>query len=129
VERIREGVRRFSTEIFPQKQELYADLAERKEPEALLHHLELAGRMLTCGDSRINPALLTGSEPGEIFVGRTPGKIVPIYNEADRVGVSASIEYAVAVLGVQNIIICGHSARGAMDALLQSETLKAIPDG
>jgi carbonic anhydrase len=120
VERIREGVRRFSTEIFPQKQELYADLAERKEPEALL---------LTCGDSRINPALLTGSEPGEIFVGRTPGKIVPIYNEADRVGVSASIEYAVAVLGVQNIIICGHSARGAMDALLQSETLKAIPDG
>ena len=118
MKRIQEGVRRFRSEIFPQMRELYESLAEKQVPGALF---------LTCGDSRINPSLLTGTEPGEIFVERTPGNIVPIYDEADRVGVSASIEYAVAVLGVQDIIICGHSACGAMKALLRPETLSAIP--
>jgi len=118
MERIREGVRRFSAEIFPRKRKLYEDLAEKQKPDALF---------LTCGDSRIDPSLLTGSEPGEIFVERTPGNIVPIYDEAGRIGESASIEYAVAVLGVRDIIVCGHSACGAMTALLQPELLPAIP--
>jgi carbonic anhydrase len=118
VERIREGVRRFRREIFPQKRELYERLAEKQTPQALF---------LTCGDSRIASSLLTGTEPGQIFVERTPGNIVPVYNADDRVGVSASIEYSVAVLGVRDIIVCGHSACGAMKALLNPHLLADIP--
>ncbi len=115
---IKEGVRRFRTEIFPSKRNLYESLAEKQKPYALF---------LTCGDSRIEPSLLTGTEPGEIFVERTPGNIVPIYDDSTSVGVSASIEYAVAVLEVEHIIICGHSACGAMKGLLHPEQLKETP--
>jgi len=115
---IRDGVLRFRTEIFPQRRELYARLAEKQKPLALF---------LTCGDSRIDPCLLTGTDPGDIFVERTPGNIVPIYSENTSVGVSASIEYSVAVLGVEEVIVCGHSACGAMKGLLHPEHLAAIP--
>ena len=118
MERIREGVRRFRQEIFVQKRELYESLAEKQQPDVLF---------LSCGDSRVEPSLLTGSDPGQIFVERTPGNIVPIYDDSARVGVSASIEYAVAVLGVRDIIICGHSACGAMKGLLHPEKLAEIP--
>ena len=93
MDRIREGVRQFRREIFPQRRELYARLAEGQTPDALF---------LTCGDSRLEPSVLTGTEAGQLFVERNPGNIVPIYDEADRVGVSASIEYSVAVLGVRD---------------------------
>lgn len=118
MDRIRAGVRRFRSEIFPAHRLLYEQLAEKQIPDALF---------LTCGDSRIDPSLITGSAPGEIFVERTPGNIVPLYEDAARVGVSASIEYAVAVLGVHDIIICGHSACGAMKGLLHPEGMEAIP--
>ena len=118
MERIRAGVRRFRTEIFPAKRALYERLAITQRPDALF---------LTCGDSRIDPCVLTGTEPGEIFVERTPGNIVPVHDAAERVGVSASIEYAMAVLSVRDVIICGHSACGAMKALLHAELLKDIP--
>jgi carbonic anhydrase len=117
-DRIREGVRRFRTVVFPERRELYENLAEKQKPHALF---------LTCGDSRIDPSLLTGTAPGEIFVERTPGNIVPTYEGTTSVGVSASIEYAVAVLGVADIIVCGHSACGAMKALLHPEELEKIP--
>src|SRR5262249_49200024 len=91
-EYLRRGVRRFRTEVFPQKRELFEKLAEKQLPRALF---------LTCGDSRIDPEALTSSAPGEIFVERTPGNIVPIYSQAAAVGVSASIEYSIAVLGVK----------------------------
>jgi carbonic anhydrase len=118
MDQIREGVRRFRREIFPQKRELYESLAEKQQPSALF---------LTCGDSRVEPSLLTGTDPGQIFVARSPGNIVPIYDDTARAGVSASIEYAVAVLGVRDIIICGHSACGAMKALLHPEKLLETP--
>jgi carbonic anhydrase len=118
LDRIREGVRRFRTEVFPRRRRMYEALAEKQHPFALF---------LTCGDSRIDPCLLTGTNPGDIFVERTPGNIVPVYDDAASVGVSASIEYAVAVLGVDEIIVCGHSACGAMSALLHPGHLGAIP--
>ena len=118
MDRIREGVRRFRAVVFPKKQELYESLAEKQKPYALF---------LTCGDSRIEPSILTGTDPGQIFVERTPGNIVPVYDETVSVGVSASIEYAVAVLGVQDVIVCGHSACGAMKGLLHPEILDKIP--
>src|SRR5947209_1890383 len=70
-ELIREGVQHFRSVIFPKKQELYESLAEKQRPFALF---------LTCGDSRIDPCVLTGTGPGQIFVERTPGNIVPIYD-------------------------------------------------
>ena len=118
MDRIRQGVRRFRTVVFPEKQELYKSLAEKQKPYALF---------LTCGDSRIEPSLLTGTNPGQMFVERTPGNIVPVYDDTVSVGVSASIEYAVAVLGVPDLIVCGHSACGAMKGLLHPEILDEIP--
>src|SRR6516162_7998808 len=98
---LREGVRRFRNEVFPAKRELFESLAEKQIPKALF---------LTCGDSRIDPCALTSTEPGEIFVERTPGNIVPLYSDDAAVGVSASIEYSVVVLGVKDIVVCGHSS-------------------
>jgi carbonic anhydrase len=118
METILRGVHDFRRIVFPQKREIYESLAEKQVPLALF---------ITCGDSRIDPSLLTGTEPGEIFVERTPGNIVPVYDQDVSVGVSASIEYAVAVLGVKDIIICGHSACGAMKALLHPEELASLP--
>jgi carbonic anhydrase len=113
-----EGVRRFKTVVFPEKQQLYEQLAEKQVPKALF---------ITCGDSRIDPSAMTGTEPGQIFVERTPGNIVPVYNDTASVGVSASIEYAVFALGARDVIVCGHSACGAMKGLLHPEKLKKIP--
>ena len=115
---LRQGVHRFRNEVFPAKRELYERLAEKQIPHALF---------LTCGDSRIDPSALTSTDPGDIFVERTPGNIVPFYSDNVAVGVSASIEYAVVVLGVNDIVVCGHSACGAMKALLHPEELNFIP--
>jgi carbonic anhydrase len=115
---LRRGVHHFRSEVFPKKQELYESLAEKQKPDALF---------LTCGDSRIDPTALTSTEPGQIFVERTPGNIVPIYSDLAAVGVSASIEYSVVELGVTDIVVCGHSACGAMKGLLHPEELHLIP--
>jgi carbonic anhydrase len=115
---LRLGVHRFRTEVYPAKKHLYMKLAEKQRPDALF---------LTCGDSRIDPSALTSTEPGDIFVERTPGNIVPIYCDESAVGVSASIEYSVEVLGVTHIVVCGHSACGAMKGLLHPEKLRTTP--
>ncbi|HEY3703687.1 MAG TPA: carbonic anhydrase [Terracidiphilus sp.] len=115
---LRRGVHRFRSEVFPQKRALYESLAEKQVPHALF---------ITCGDSRIDPAALTSTDPGQIFVERTPGNIVPIYSDAEAVGVSASIEYSVVKLGVRDIVVCGHSACGAMTGMLDREHLNVIP--
>ena len=118
LDRLRDGVRRFRTEVFPRSRETYESLAEKQHPFALF---------LTCGDSRIDPTALTGTEPGQIFVERTPGNIVPVYSDEVAVGVSASIEYAIVALEVEEVIICGHSACGAMKGLLDPDHLHEIP--
>jgi carbonic anhydrase len=118
MDEIRAGVKRFYLEVFPERRHLYERVATSQQPRALF---------LTCGDSRIDPELLTGSGPGEIFVERNPGNMVPVYNEDAQVGVSASIEYAVSVLQVPHIIVCGHSNCGAMKAVLHPESLATLP--
>ncbi|MGW1077848.1 carbonic anhydrase, partial [Streptomyces sp. NPDC002537] len=102
-----EGLARFRREVFPAKAELFAHLATTHRPTTLF---------ISCSDARVVPELITGSEPGELFVIRTAGNLVPAY--APRTdGIAASIEYAVAALGVTDIVVCGHSACGAMTAL------------
>ncbi len=89
---------------------------EGQKPHALV---------ITCADSRIDPELITQSGPGEIFVCRNIGNIVPAYGEVLG-GVSAIIEYAVAALGVSHVVICGHTECGAMNALVHPETISHL---
>ncbi|MPY64902.1 carbonic anhydrase [Streptomyces spongiae] len=96
----------------------YRKLAEGQYPEALF---------ITCSDSRVIPALITGAQPGEIFELRNAGNIVPPYGQPGASGEAATIEYALEVLGVQDIVVCGHSHCGAMGALKSGDDLSGLP--
>lgn len=117
MKRIIEGLLRFQQEIFPKKKDLFASLAAGQRPRALF---------ITCGDSRIVPDLMMQTNPGELFIIRNAGNIVPPDGDVAG-GVTASIEYAVVALNVPNIIICGHSNCGAMKAVLYPESLSDMP--
>ena len=110
---LKAGVARFQRHVFPKRKLLFEKLAKAQNPKALF---------LTCADSRVVPALITNTGPGQLFVERNPGNLVPIYSE-EAVGVSASIEYAVAVLRVEHIIICGHSDCGVIKGILHPDKL------
>ncbi|MEV6072196.1 carbonic anhydrase [Nocardia sp. NPDC052001] len=112
-----EGVARFQRDVFPAKADLFARLATHHAPHTLF---------ITCSDARVVPELITSAQPGELFVIRSAGNLVPAYDPgADAV--TASIEYAVAALGVSEIIVCGHSACGAMTALAHGDDLSDAP--
>ena len=114
-----EGVRHFSLRVFPEKQRMFNELAGGQEPHTLF---------ITCADSRISPGMITQQPPGEMFVLRNIGNIVPAYGEMLG-GVSAAVEYAVVALRVKHIIVCGHSDCGAMKAMLDpaAHRLDAMP--
>ncbi|MQY03499.1 carbonic anhydrase [Actinomadura macrotermitis] len=82
---------------------------------------------ITCSDSRVIPSLITGSRPGELFELRTAGNIVPPYRLDRPSGEAATIEFAVQVLGVSDIVVCGHSHCGAVGALVRRDDLAAVP--
>jgi carbonic anhydrase len=112
-----EGVQRFQSGVYPRYKSLFRELASAQNPQALF---------ITCADSRLMPEMLTQCCPGDLFVCRNAGNIVPPYD--DRAGgVTATIEYAVSVLKVPNIIICGHSDCGAMKGVLKPESVQAMP--
>jgi carbonic anhydrase len=96
----------------------YRKLAEGQFPEALF---------ICCSDSRVIPALITGARPGEIFEIRNAGNIVPAYPEHPVSGEAATVEYALEVLDIRDIVVCGHSHCGAMGALASGESLSALP--
>lgn len=112
-----EGVQQFQKDAFRAKQPLFEKLAEGQQPLALF---------VTCSDSRIDPNLITHTEPGELFVIRNAGNIVPTYGSGHG-GEAATIEYAVNVLKVDDIIVCGHSHCGAMAGTLAPESLTELP--
>lgn len=117
MQKLVEGIQKFQNEIFGSKQQLFESLAEGQKPLALF---------ITCSDSRIDPNLLTQTEPGELFVLRNAGNIVPPYGDVQQ-GEAATIEFAVRVLGVKDVIICGHSRCGAMSGLLDTTQLENLP--
>ncbi|MEU9483766.1 carbonic anhydrase [Streptomyces decoyicus] len=82
---------------------------------------------ITCSDSRVVPSLITGAAPGDLFELRTAGNIVPEYRPEHPAGEAATIEYAVRVLGVEHIVVCGHSHCGAVGALVRGEDLTGVP--
>ncbi|MFD6312790.1 carbonic anhydrase [Streptomyces nigra] len=104
--------------MFGQCPEEFAKLAEGQSPQVLF---------ITCSDSRVVPALITGARPGELFELRTAGNIVPPYASQHPTSEAATIEYAVEVLGVRDIVVCGHSHCGAVGALVRGEDLDAVP--
>jgi carbonic anhydrase len=118
LERLKTGIRRFQTEVYPAQAEHYKRvMSEPQRPHALI---------ITCADSRIHPEVLTQAAPGEVFVTRNIGNMVPAYGEMLG-GVSAVLEFAVCAMQVRHIAVCGHSECGAMKALLEPETVKPMP--
>ena len=107
------GIKKFQSEVFPLMQNEFEHLESGQSPATLF---------ITCSDSRIDPNLITQTNPGDLFVIRNAGNIVP-RPKTGEVGVEASIEFAVKGLNVQNIIVCGHSKCGAVNGLLNLSSL------
>jgi carbonic anhydrase len=112
-----EGVQRFQCGVYPRYQRLFRELASGQNPPALF---------ITCSDSRLMPEMMTQCGPGDLFICRNAGNIVPPYDDHAG-GVTATIEYAISVLKVPNVIICGHSDCGAMKGVLHPETVDGMP--
>jgi carbonic anhydrase len=116
MQKLVEGLHKFQSEIFELNRDLFEHLSKGQAPEVLF---------ITCSDSRVVPNLITQTEPGDLFVLRNAGNIVPPYG-ASSGGEAATIEYAVSVLGVKDIVICGHTHCGAMKGLLHPESLSEL---
>jgi carbonic anhydrase len=117
MEKVISGLMQFKSSSFEDRKELFAELANGQSPEVLF---------ITCADSRIDPNLVTQTEPGDLFIIRNAGNIVPPHTRVSG-GVTASIEYAVAVLGIKHIVVCGHSDCGAMKGALNIAALADLP--
>lgn len=118
LEQLKRGIRRFQTEVYPDQAAMYQRAeAEPQEPHTFF---------VACADSRIDPELITQSKPGELFVLRNIGNLIPAYGEMMG-GVSAVVEYAVSLLKVKHIVVCGHADCGAMKGLLNPESVTSMP--
>jgi carbonic anhydrase len=116
MQKLIEGIHHFQQTIFDSQKQLFERLERGQQPLALF---------ITCSDSRIDPNLLTQTEPGELFILRNAGNIVPPYG-AVAGGEAATIEYAVSYLKVKDVIICGHSRCGAMEGLLHPKKMHGL---
>lgn len=112
-----EGIKKFRSDVFPAQSGLFTKLATGQTPQALF---------ITCADSRIVPDLITQTQPGDLFICRTVGNLVPPHGQSDG-SVASAIEYAVSALNVSNVILCGHSDCGAMKALLHPQNTQNLP--
>lgn len=112
MQRLFSGYQKFRRDVFPRLKDQFRLLSDRQAPEILF---------ITCADSRVVPNLIFQAEPGDLFLCRVAGNIVPPHGQMAG-GVSATIEYAVEVLHVRHIILCGHSDCGAVKAVLPQDT-------
>ncbi len=118
IESVIDGVRLFKHEVFDSRKEQFSALAQGQSPQVLF---------VTCSDSRVVPHLITQTQPGDLFVLRNAGNILPPHG-ANHGGEEATIEYAVTALGTRHIVICGHSHCGAVKGLLSApEDLAGMP--
>ncbi|MDF0642621.1 MAG: carbonic anhydrase [Nitrospira sp.] len=115
--RLIDGIHRFQSGVFGRKKELFERLSKGQEPDALF---------VTCSDSRVSPTLLTQTVPGDLFILRNAGNLIPPYGPIHGAE-AAAIEYAIDALAVKNIIICGHTYCGAMKAVLDPASLDNLP--
>jgi carbonic anhydrase len=117
MQRLIDGYKKFHADVFPGCRHQFHLLAEGQQPEYLF---------ITCSDSRVVPNMFLESGPGELFIARNAGNVVP--TEAKDVdGITATIEYAVEVLKVKYAILCGHSDCGALKAVLYNKNVDELP--
>jgi carbonic anhydrase len=114
--RIIQGIQHFQERVFGDKKSLFRRLGEGQSPLALF---------ITCCDSRIDPNLLTQTKPGELFIHRNIGNLVPPHGNFSSI--DATLEYALKQLHLRDVIVCGHSKCGAMQGLLAPESLRDMP--
>lgn len=117
MEKLISGLAKFQKTSFQKNKDLFKKLADKQEPETLF---------ITCSDSRIDPNLITQTDPGELFICRNAGNIVPPHSLVTG-GMTASIEFAVMILGVKHIVVCGHTDCGAMKGAMDPESVKSLP--
>ncbi len=117
MQKLVQGIHEFQQNVFPEHKRFFENLEKGQNPSALF---------LTCSDSRINPNLITQTEPGELFIVRNAGNIVASAQKSGG-GEIASIEYAVAALKIRDLIICGHNDCGAMRGLIDPSLCEKLP--
>jgi carbonic anhydrase len=117
MQKLVQGIHHFQANIFRSHKELFERLAAGQSPETLF---------ITCSDSRINPNLFTQTAPGDLFILRNAGNLVPPYGAANG-GAEATVEFAVVALKVKDVVICGHSHCAVVKGLLHPETLAGMP--
>jgi len=117
IQRLVEGIHHFQESTFRSQRELFEHLARGQNPDTLF---------ITCSDSRIDPNLITRTRPGELFILRNAGNIIPPFGESNG-GEAPTVEFAVVALQVHDIIVCGHSHCGAVKGLLHPENLIDLP--
>ncbi len=117
MEKLVRGLHHFQSNHFNSNRELFEHLSKGQEPDTL---------MITCSDSRISPNLVLQTQPGELFILRNAGNIIPPYG-AIRGGEAATVEYAIKALNVSHIVVMGHSHCGAMKGLMSMDSLDGMP--
>lgn len=116
-----DGFRAFRETVYPRNRALFDALAHRGQAPKVM--------MIGCANSRVDPLLITGAGPGDVFVVRNVANLVPPYNPDGRYhGTSAALEFAVRVLGVEHIIVLGHAGCGGVQALLDGSPLAGRSD-
>jgi len=117
------GIVDFRERLLPQLAQRFHDLAEGQTPNALF---------ITCSDSRVVPDLLAATDPGELFVMRNVGNLVPPATvegaSTGDLSEASAIEYAVLLLKVRSVVVCGHSECGAMKAALARKPMPNTPN-
>ena len=117
MQRLIDGYKKFHSDIFPGCRHEFHLLADWQEPEYLF---------ITCADSRVVPNLFLDAGPGQLFLARNAGNVVPV-EAKDVDGITATIEYAVEILKVKYAIVCGHSDCGALKAVLYNKNVDELP--
>jgi len=117
MQRLIAGIVKFQQENFNQEKDLFKTLARGQSPEVLF---------ITCSDSRIDPNLITQTKPGELFIARNAGNFVPPHYSQATCDMDATIEYALSVLGVKHIVVCGHTDCGAIKGAINPESVKHL---
>jgi len=118
MEKLIQGIHRFQSDVFAARQDFFRQLVHGQRPQALF---------VTCSDSRMVPDLICQTDPGDLFVLRNAGNIVPPHAPGVPSGEAATIEYAIRGLGVRNVVVCGHTRCGAMQAVLDPDGVRDMP--
>lgn len=118
MEKLIRGIHKFQVDVFAPREEFFRKLADGQRPQALF---------ITCSDSRMVPDLICQTDPGDLFVLRNAGNIVPPYTPGSPSGEAATIEYAIRGLGIRHIIVCGHTRCGAMQAVIEPSCTANMP--